>query len=233
MRHLWLAAMTTITCVLSAIATAQTPTAVTLRFDFFYNDIKIANTTDTFMPAADGTYTLRSHAASVGLAKLLHGDVNRESQGRLDEIHGLQMHRYSETRGKKKPQSAVFNEVTDTLLLQRGDDNREEQTEAPLFDYLTALYRSYVLGRVVDGKTPTTNGWRLKTYNYTAGTAEDVQTGAGTMQAVPLRRHSERGERILWLAPALNFLPVRLHIDDKGHVFKLVLVGYSGINIDG
>lgn len=199
---------------------------VTLSLEFYYGETKVADVTEVLTLAPDGkSYELTSHAAAVGLAKLLHGDSSSSSRGRVDETHGLLMSVYQAARGNRPPQRAERQEGR--LLLQRGDERREVAVSAdtPVFDHLTAIYRSHILGRPVAGVFQHTNGWRFKEYDYQIVGTETVDTGMGEMEAVLMTRESARGERKIWLAPALDYLPVRVYVNDKGHEFTTILKG--------
>lgn len=217
-----------VVCLLSGILFAAAADAadtaergdVTLYMDFYYGDIKIADVTESLRFVGD-EYELNSMATAVGLAKVLHGDVISASRGKVDEQNGLLMTMYSAQRGRSAPKAAVL--TGDILRLKRGEETREEIVSAPVFDYLSAVYRSYILGAPTGGTLWLTNGWRLREYIYTVEEEEIIETGMGEMRAVPLSRTSERGERKIWLAPELNYLPVRLYIDDKGHIFQTII----------
>lgn len=197
-------------------------TGVTLSLEFYYGEVKAADVTEVLTFSEDGSaYELSSDAIAVGLARLLYGDSSSHSSGVVDATHGLLMTRYQQTRGSRAPQQAVLE--GGTLHLQRGEETREEAVTPPLFDHLSAVYRSYLLGRAAAGRIQYTNGWRLTEYEYVHGGSEVVETGMGEMEAVLLTRESARGVRKIWLAPQLDYLPVRLYVDDKGHEFTTIV----------
>ncbi len=222
--------------ILPAIARAQ-PAALTLRFDFLYNGIKAADVVEIFTPQ-NGEYTIASHAKATGLAKLLYGDVIRKSAGRLDAKTGLFPLRYEEKRGRRPRTWFMLDEQAGVLYLHEGEEKRsikfpDEVLRGSdvLTDYLSALYRPYVLGKPAAGKAAATNGWRLNIYEYKAGEPEKIQTPLGEILAVPVRRESPRGERIFWLAKKLNelnYIPVKVFINDKGHRFETVITEING-----
>ena len=196
-----------------------------LRFDFLYNGVKVGNVTETFEVDAKGGYVLESHAAAVGLAKLLYGDVWRRSRGRLDPEVGFVPDHYEEKRGPRPRQEAVFDRARGVVALSRGEDEeREETMDGAVYDYLNALYLSYVLGAPLDGEIAVTDGWRLKLYGYQNAGEETVRTPAGKFRAARITR-TDGKKRIFWLAEELDYLPVRIYVDDKGHIFESVLVG--------
>ena len=195
---------------------------VTLHFDFYYGSTHAANTTETLhYDNNKKNYEIQSIAKAIGLAKILYGDVISSSAGKIVPDVGLQMTAYHEKRGRREPQAVTYQ--NGILSLQRGDEQRQEKTPPPVFDPLSAAYRSYVLGYPVTGTLAVTNGWRLRDYVYEQGAEESVQTGLGELKAIPLIRKSPRGMRKIWLSPAYGYLPVRVYIDDKGHIFELIV----------
>ena len=196
----------------------------TLRFDFLYNNFKVGDVVETFRTDADGGYVLESHAKATGLAKVFYGDVIRASSGRLHPEFGLLPERYDEKRGPRPRQSAEFDRGRGVVALRRGEDERrEEMLSGVVHDYLSAIYLSYVLGGARSGKIVVTDGWRLKEYEYENAGTETVRTPAGEFEAVRISRSGK--VRIFWLAKELGWLPVRVYVDDKGHIFESILTG--------
>lgn len=198
---------------------------VTLRYDFLYNGFKVGDVTEVFRADAGGGYVLESHAAATGLAALLHGDVRRGGGGRLDSALGFIPEFYEEKRGPRPRQRAEFDRGRGVVILHRGEDERrEERLGGAVYDYLSAVYLSYILGRPAGGTLAVTDGWRLKSYVYEDLGVENVRTPAGEFSAVRMSR-ADGKTRIFWLAEELDYLPVRIYVDDKGHIFESVLTG--------
>jgi len=216
-------------CLIVAFSPATAQNAdelqpVELTFKFSYNGIDAAIVRDKFSPLENGNYRIDSHAEALGLAKILYGDIRRTSEGRV--VWGnLETHLYEQQRGSRAPRRAEYNTDSRVLKLQRGEEKREERVadHTPLLDYLTALYQPYISGEPTPGEFAFTEGWRLRTYEYTLGDLEKVATPAGEFEAIPLRRDSPRGPRVFWVSPALNLLPIKIYVDDKGHVFESLL----------
>ena len=217
---------------LSAPAAAESPFSLTLDFVFFYNGVKAADVREVFSTDADGGYEIVSHAEATGLAKIFYGDIFRKSTGKIDRLDGLRMLQYEEKRGARDRTFAKVDAQSGVLHLQKGGEMRTEKLpDAPLADYLAALYRARILGGVPDGESAITNGWRIKIYEYEEGAPEIVKTTEGEVRAIPLIRESPRGRRVFWIAPSLDYLPVRSYINDKGHVFETVITKINGITV--
>lgn len=198
---------------------------VTLYFDFLYNGLKVGEVTETFRADGAGGYELDSHAAASGLAAILYGDVRRHSRGRLDAALGLVPDFYEEQRGPRPRQAAEFDRARGVVTLRRGaDEVREEPLAGAAYDYLSAFYLSYVLGRPAAGTLAVTDGWRLKEYGYEWTGTEALRTPLGEFAAERVSR-TDGKTRIFWLAKELDYLPARVYVDDKGHVFESVLTG--------
>lgn len=60
---------------------------------------------------------------------------------------------------------------------------------------------------------------------------EEVETGLGRMETVKYERVADDGERrtVLWCAPKLNFLPVKVEHTEKGDTGRLVLEQVEGL----
>ena len=46
----------------------------------------------------------------------------------------------------------------------------------------------------------------------------------GSLKTIKISR-TDGKTRIFWLAKKLNYLPVRIYVDDKGHIYESALVG--------
>ncbi|MBN1237707.1 MAG: DUF3108 domain-containing protein [Gammaproteobacteria bacterium] len=72
----------------------------------------------------------------------------------------------------------------------------------------------------------------LKTYRYSVGERRAVETGAGRFDAVAVEQVREGSSRttLLWLAPKLDYLPVRIEQYRDGELhMSMTLESYSGL----
>ena len=201
--------------------------------DFYFGDLKIADTTDTIRtnPAAN-TYEITSYSAAINLAKVLYGDVSLHSRGQLDAQHGWRMTHYAETRGSKQRAASVHGDGTLTLT-QNNETRNEPAQDLPVYDVLAALYRSYILQAPAFGKFRFTDGWRLRDYDYEDGGRETLSTPFGEVDTVVVVRHKSNGaRRRIWLAPQLGYLPVRVLIENENSTFRLITQSISHHSTD-
>ena len=200
--------------VLPQIDSFPSAAPLVVRYDLFFNGIFAAEVTETLSTDGAGAYRIESEARARGLAKILIGDILRKSEG-LWEGESLRPLLYEEIRGKKRHYRAVVDRARETIDLIRKTTGRAETAPlpaAPLNDYLTAAYRSYAAGRALADESALTDGRRIKTYRYRAGSEESIDTVFGALRAVPVFRVGER-RVVVWLAPALRFLPARTEIE--------------------
>jgi Protein of unknown function (DUF3108) len=98
------------------------------------------------------------------------------------------------------------------------------------FNYLLALMRD--LG---DGERSMqytiADGGRLKVYDMREIGTETLETALGTLETVKIRRlrHQDDREAILWSAPALGYLPVKLEYrDGDGRLISMTIQSIEG-----
>jgi hypothetical protein len=176
----------------------------------------------------DGKYSIatESHAGIFG--KILE---NR-SEGAVDS-YGLAPATFHEKRFRKEATTATFNRDAKTITFSKGDESypikggEQDRTSAPW--QLAAIARSspdkftpgsewafFVAGR------RDAEPWIFKVVRH-----EAVQTGMGELQAVHFTKSPPKGDQgqqvDLWLAPSLDWYPVRILFDDDGDTVDQLL----------
>jgi outer membrane biosynthesis protein TonB len=176
---------------------------------------------------ADGRYDLRLSTAALGMTV-----IELHSQGSLREF-GLAPDRYTETRARRGPESANFDwdgrRVTFSArphergLAEGMQDRISFQVQLMLVGQARPdLFRK---GNLVELSMAGRDD--LAAYRFRSAGPESTATGIGAVEAVRLERvtASDAEARIeVWLAPKLNWLPVRLRFTDRlGRVTETVL----------
>jgi len=170
----------------------------------------------------DGRYSLHavSHAGLFG--KILEN----HSEGVIDD-YGLAPATFQEKRFRKEPTSVTFHRDSKTITFSKGDESypikggEQDRTSAPW--QLVAQARSapdkFTAGSqwayFVAGRRDA-ESWVFRTVGR-----ETVQTGAGAVEAVHFVKSPPKGDAHqqvdLWLAPGLDWYPVRiLFVDEDG-----------------
>ena len=73
---------------------------------------------------------------------------------------------------------------------------------------------------------------KFKNYYFKVVGNEDIATPLGSLQTVKIERVMEKGEKstVLWCAPSLGFLPVRIEQNEKGgDEFSLMIKSVEGL----
>ena len=178
--------------------------------------------------AGDGKYSIatESHAGIFG--KILE---NR-SEGAVDS-YGLAPATFFEKRFRKEPTTATFKRDAKTITFSTGDESYPikggEQDRTSAAWQLAAIARSapekftpgsewafFVAGR------RDAEPWVFKVLKH-----EPVQTGVGEVEAIHFSKSppkSDQGQQVdLWLAPSLDWYPVRIRFDDDGDTVDQLL----------
>ena len=98
------------------------------------------------------------------------------------------------------------------------------------FNYLLALMRDLADGQRSMQYT-IADGGRLKVYDMREIGSETLETALGTLETVKIRRlrHQDDREAILWSAPALGYLPVKLaYRDGDGRLISMTIQSIEG-----
>lgn len=168
----------------------------------------------------DGKYSIGTESHATIFGKILE---NR-SEGTVDE-YGLAPATYTEKRFRKEPTTTTFKRDSKTIVFGEGDDSypikggEQDRTSAPW--QLLAQARAYperfkpgsVWSYFVAGRRDA-EAWTFKVIDH-----ETVHTGQGDVNAVHLVKAppaDAQGQQVdLWLAPTLDWYPVRIRFADS------------------
>lgn len=184
---------------------------------------------------ADQRFRFSSATQSSGLAALFRKErVEELSEGQLSG-DSLRPERYTYTRsGGKKPKLVrlefdwskhkVSNTVNDhTWSLAIGDEAVDRLV------YQVLIMRDLARGAEQLEYT-IADGGKLKQYRFRRTAEERLSLPAGDYDTIKLERQHSEGDRstIIWVAPALNFIPVRVVVtDDDGSTTTVMLEDVS------
>ncbi len=187
----------------------------------------------------DGTRTFRSETQAKGIFAFFKPDLVEEVSiwQQHNGVIQPQSYLYQRTGGKRdKYLSLDFNWQKNQVYI---DDHKQPWTlniEENTLDKL--IYQISLMFDLADNKTQFSyriaDGGKLKTYNIDILDTEVITTPLGKIEAIKLIRHRDKSkgrQTILWCAPALNYLPIKLeHTEKGGAVFTAVLRHLEGID---
>lgn len=213
----------------SLAASAQTPSLkqFELVYRFTLNGQYLGKVTDTFK--REGThYQLTSVARPEGKLAMLLPTLTLTSQGELRARQFIPR-RYSQTRSNAVEKTAVaeFDWAQNTLTHTYKGNSQSMPLPAQTLDTLSQLYSFTQLDKLPDQlELPITNGRKLMHYRYQKQSPERIEAALGSFEAIEYRRIANADENAIsvWIAPALNHLPLRIRVREESGVFEQQLV---------
>ena len=216
-----------LTALLSCAAAADPPPArVEIHYDTYFGFIKVGETRDV-MEHDNHSYHLVSESRTVGLAALFHELViHREAQGRIGP-GGLAPVSFSETDNGKFKYGGRFDWSAHQAMVR--DDHGSDII--PLHDNswdLTSFTYTFAFNPPGRGDMDVylASGRRMSRFRYTISGREKIDTGAGTLDTLHVRKILEGGDKRafdLWLAVNRHYLPVKIRFTSKkGNVFSSI-----------
>ena len=224
---------------LIAASTAE-PVAFPDRFQARYTlhagGFKVGTTNVSLTPVSDGRYEYVTVSRATGVAALLGFEEVRERSVWLRGESGIRSLRYSyDRRGRKERRvEVVFDwttgRVTNTvdgetwrMVVPERTLDKQNHLLALMLDLASGKRRmSY---RVADGG-------KLKTYTFRCLGEQSVETEIGEFDTVMMERIRARAKRktVLWLAPSLSFLPVKIEHHEGDSLITMFIRAASGFS---
>jgi len=167
-----------------------------------------------------GKYTIAAETHVPLFGKI----IEHKSEGAIDD-YGLAPLQFYEKRFRKEPSTTTFRRDSKTIVFSESDDSYPltggEQ------DRTSALWQLLALARGAPGKFTPNSEWVLfvagrrdaEPWSFKVVGREQVHTGQGDVSAVHLLKApppDAQGQQVdIWLAPALDWYPVRVRFADN------------------
>ncbi|HDY85436.1 hypothetical protein LCGC14_0857930 [marine sediment metagenome] len=205
------------------------------------NGIQAGDLKQRLSTNANGTREFNSSTQAQGIFAFFKPDVIEEISTWTMLNNKIQPHHYIYQRsGGKKEKYLELNFDWQSNQLSINDKNHPWQLELEP-DTLDKLIYQLALMNDLDKNKKQYNyriadGGKIKTYTIMLLGEETVMTPLGRIKTVKLKRlrdEESKRQTVLWCAPALNYLPVRLeHTEKDGTVFTASLRRLRGISTD-
>jgi Protein of unknown function (DUF3108) len=215
-----LALTAAVLCTGQALAAAPAwPQSVEAEYSLSRGSTRIGTVTETFIREGE-SYRIRSETIAAGpLRWVLRDRLVVKSEGRIT-LQGLQPLRYAFERDKAPGKNVYARFDWSTRKLTSEHDGKTEvlALEPGTQDRLSIMYQFMILD--TSGRLPAawmTNGKNVTRYEYSLTGSEELDTPSGRQATVRVERvDHEDGSRIeVWLATALNRLPVKVRLTHK------------------
>jgi uncharacterized protein with FMN-binding domain len=185
----------------------------------------------TLSAAADGTFTLSRDADAMFVR------IQEHSEFRLQNGEFI-VSRYSYKRSglaSKKNIEQQFLWDRNLLQVTEKGKSRNVAIKPPLLDKLSYVEAVRLQLLSSGAELPRTisvafaDRHHLKQYEFVVGAQEDIEVPAGKMRAVKLERHVREEDRhtVIWAAPSLDYLVIKLQQTDDGDNYELYLKQYD------
>jgi Protein of unknown function (DUF3108) len=191
--------------------------------------IPLAGTGTITWRHGDGKYTLLTEARSGIFGKVL----DYRSEGGID-AYGLAPDTYYEKRIRKGAGTTTFRR--DTKTIDFADNDKSVPLKGGEQDRSSAPWQLAAIARGAPEKFTPGSEWAIyvagrrsaETWTFKVVGTESVQTGQGDVKAVHFARlaaKAKQGQQVdLWLAPGLEWYPVRLvFTEEDGDSFEQLL----------
>lgn len=187
-------------------------------------------------PLDDGKFKFESAMHVTGLVAVFVKDELSESS--VWSYHNEQIrphtYTYSKTGGKKKAQ-LKFDFDWENHLLKNTVAGTEWELPLPTgaqdkISYQLAIMRDLALGKT-EFEYPIADKKKFKTYRFKVIGKETLDTPLGSLETIKVQRIMESNAKatVLWCAPSLQYLPVRIEQNEKdGDEFSLLIQSVTG-----
>lgn len=211
-------------------AHAQAPAATaavrefTARFDFTANRMLVARMERTLRANPDGSYVYSSKTVAAGIASLLFPDTVDErsvwdlADGRPRPLK-YTYHHVGRRKGDRHAvldfdwkKGVVTNRINDDPWTMKIPTGAQDKL---LYHY--TMMRDLKAGRPVLSYD-VADGGELKNFTFERRGRETIDTPLGRLQAEKLERIHGSRRTVIWCAPALDYMPVRIEQHKDGQV---------------
>ena len=214
------------------------PAAFPDRFDAQYTlhagDLEVGTTKVSLSPLGDGRFEYTTFSRTTGLAALLGKREIRERsiwEPTDPHIRSLRYH-YERTGTKERHVEVIFDWSEGRVTNHVDGETWRMEVPEPTFDrqnHILALMRDLASGtrpssyRIADGG-------KLKTYRFSHLGHARITTALGEFDTVVMERTRSGATRrtTFWLAPAFDYLPLRIEHREDGDTIVVRIRSASG-----
>jgi len=210
---------------------AAPPASVKASYNVYRDGLHVAVVQETF-EKINGKYHIVSESNPAGLfALFMRTRVKVLSSGAVTSA-GLrpEQFEYGRLDDASKNVSATFD--WEAAQLHMAFDGRNETATLPpdTQDRVSLMYQFMFLDAEKIGNLAfhMTNGKKIEPYRYRPAGSNAIETPLGRMDSLHIVKQREPGDNAVevWLAPARNFIPIKvLIVENDGSKYEQVITG--------
>lgn len=208
------------------------PQQFSMEYEIIRNGLKLGTVSDSFTRDG-GQYRLTSETQAISAFKLLMpGGVRFESSGKLGAA-GLQPLQFRHLRSDVPAKSATvtFDWEQGQVRHQYKGQTKQYELREHAQDQLSGIYQFAFMGQLPQELAFQVSGGRsTKDYRYVRSPGGIVETPAGRYATHLYQRVGQAADDksvSIWIAPALNNLPVKVRISEDGETIEQRLLRSS------
>lgn len=207
-------------------AFAMSPFQATYQFS--YNGKNVGSATRTLSKSGNNwSYVFAAKAA--GLASATETSRFTFNNGK---ISSSSFSRTSKVLVHNNTMSINFHPSSTTISTKKDNESRSFAWKAGVLDELNAelQLREDLKGSGLKANYYLADAKEIEARKFVKQGSENVKTNYGTFNTIKVvMKHDKPGrETIFWLAPKLDYLPVKVSHVDKKTSYALLLAGYKG-----
>jgi len=220
----------------AAFATPQ-PARFTAHYTMSKGSIPLGEVQRLLTPAGNGQFKFESTMQATGLiASFLKDQISESSLWTFqNEQVKPQIYTYRKSGGKKTRELRLEFDWQHQLVKNTVAGKEWEMALLPdAQDKLS--YQLAIMYDLQNGKTefeyPIADKKKFRNYYFKVVGNEDIATPLGSLKTVKIERVMQGDEKstVLWCAPSLSFLPVRIEQNEKdGAEFSLMIKSVEGL----
>lgn len=232
-------------------AHAELPGSFSATYALHYDDLRVGVMERSFIRNENGTGTFKSNGKLTGLAALFRKDqINETSRWEVrdGQLRPL-VYKYEKSDGKKvKKEVHRFDWNNNQVSSVTKDGKNKLDLKPGMLDKL--LYQLAIM-EITDPKEGLNydliDGTDLKNYHFEFKGEEELTTPMGKLKTLKFQRkradekaevvevnnpdqENKKRSTIIWCAPSLHNLPVRVdNVDKKGHLTSIIIKDVDGL----
>jgi hypothetical protein len=219
---------------LSSPLASELPLPFTAQYSLYAEGLPIGEGTRRLVHEKEGKFRLESTSHTTGLTALFRNDSITENSVFImknGEIQALEYHYALDSSKRKKFEDIQFNWQNRKATYKDDERTAILTLENGVFDKL--LYQWILMQDLQQGKREFVykiiNKGKIKTYVLEFQGKETINTGLGEVEALKYMRTSSNRNTVIWCAPSLHYLPIRVDHVEKGSTMSMVLDSVIGL----
>lgn len=223
--------------LVSSLTFAAPIPSFTANYTLSRGNITIGNLQRSLTAAEDGNFKFESAMRLTGLVAVFIKNELFESSlwSYQNEQIRPQIYTYSKAGGKKDSR-LKFDFDWENSLVKNTISGKEWEMPLPADAQDKISYQLAIMHDLARGKTefeyPIADKKKFKTYRFKVVGNETLDTPLGALETVKVERIMQSDDKttVLWCAPSLHYLPVRIEQNEKdGEEFSLLIQSVEGL----